>query len=360
MRERLAADILVVDDSAVNLQVLSEMLREQGYSPRQARSGTAALRAAENRQPDLILLDIMMPEMDGYETCRRLKSDVNLKEIPVIFLSALAETEDKVKAFSVGAADYVTKPFQFDEIRARVETHIKLRGLQIETEQHNRVLQALVQEKIREIADSQMATIFALARLAESRDDETGRHLEHVRTFCGLLATKMREQGSNADVIDDHYVVNFTNAAPLHDIGKVAIHDGILLKPCELTVEEFDVMKTHTVLGAETLEAVLKEYPQNTFVEMGVCIARSHHERWDGSGYPDGLVGNDIPLCARIMAVVDVYDAMRSRRVYKEAIPHKDCSRHILGGSGTHFDPDIVKAFGVVQGAFNDVWVESA
>jgi putative two-component system response regulator len=352
------ADILIVDDNTANLQVLSSMLKEQGYHTREARSGIAALRAAQSQPPDLILLDIMMPEMDGYEVCRLLKADERLADVPVVFLSALAGTEDKVKAFAAQAADYVTKPFQFDEVRARVETHLRLHRLQVTTETLNRELKTLVEAQVREIADSQMATIFALAKLAESRDDETGKHLEHVQALCGLLAEEMRGKTKDA-VIDATYIDNVVHAAPLHDIGKVAIPDHILLKPGPLTPEEFEVMKTHTVLGARTLEAVRKEYSHNAFIDMGVQIARSHHERWDGAGYPDGLAGSDIPLCARIMAVVDVYDAARSRRCYKGALTHKEVCRIILSEAGKQFDPDAVAAFRELQHAFNDVWREA-
>jgi len=349
-------DILIVDDTAANLQLLSGMLKGQGYRTRLARSGAAALRAAESQSPDLILLDIMMPEMDGYEVCRRLKADEHLSGIPVIFLSALGETEDKVEAFAAGGADYVTKPFQFDEVRARVETHLGRRRLQIEVERYNRELQTLVQEQVKEIADSQMATIFALAKLAESRDDETGRHLEHVQILCGLLADKMRGRAVHAEMVDGAFIDNIIHASPLHDIGKVAIRDDILLKPGKLTVEEFEIMKTHTVLGAATLQAVMKEYPHNTFVEMGILIARSHHERWDGTGYPDGLAGEAIPLCARIMSVADVYDALRSPRCYKAAVPHQKSCNIILKNSGTQFDPKVIEAFGALQETLGGVW----
>jgi len=351
-------DILIVDDTAANLQLLSGMLKGQGYRTRLARSGAAALRAAESQPPDLILLDIMMPEMDGYEVCRRLKADEGLKGIPVIFLSALGETEDKVEAFAAGGSDYVTKPFQFDEVRARVAAHLGLRRLQVQVERYNRELQRLVQEQVKEIADSQMATIFALAKLAESRDDATGRHLEHVQILCGLLAEKMRGQTAHAVSVDDAFIDNIIHASPLHDIGKVAIHDAILLKPAKLTVEEFEIMKTHTVLGAATLQAVMKEYPHNTFVEMGILIARSHHERWDGTGYPDGLAGEDIPLCARITTVVDVYDALRSPRPYKDAIPHRESCEIILKSSGTQFDPKVIEAFSALRETFAGVWRE--
>lgn len=350
------ADILIVDDNAANLQVLSHMLKERGYATRQALSGAAALRAVESQPPDLILLDIMMPQMDGYEVCRQLKADEALRRIPVIFLSALVETEDKVKAFTVGGADYVSKPFQFEEVRARVETHLGLRRLQLQVERHNRELEQLVAQQVKEIAESQMATIFALAKLAESRDDETGRHLEHVQELCRMLAVRMREQLGPRSELSDEFISNLEHAAPLHDIGKVAIPDSILLKPLPLTAEEFEVMMAHTLLGAHTLEAVRDEYPHNAFIALGVEIARSHHERWDGTGYPDGLTGAKIPLAARIMTVVDVYDAARSRRCYKEARPHDEVCGVILHESGRKFDPDVVAAFETLQDDFAEVW----
>lgn len=350
------ADILVVDDNVSNLQVLSDMLKREGYRVRQARTGDAAFNASASQRPDLILLDIMMPDVDGYEVCRRLKAERELKDIPVIFLSALSSTEDKVKAFQVGGADYVPKPFQFDEVKARVEMHLGLRKLQLETERYNRELQMLVSQQVKEIAESQMATIFALAKLAESRDDETGRHLEHVQELCEMLARQLLKQGEFPDVLDETYVDNLFHAAPLHDIGKVAIPDRILLKPGRLTEEEFEVMKTHTVLGAQTLEAVSRRYSHNSFIDMGVQIARSHHERWDGSGYPDGLHGDAIPLCARVMTVVDVYDAARSQRVYKPARSHQEVAGFILIEGQRQFDPRVVAAFRELESRFDRVW----
>jgi len=349
-----APDILLVDDTPANLHMLSDLLRAEGYRTRSARSGEMALRAASTQCPDLVLLDVMMPGMDGYEVCRRMKSAPELAGVPVIFLSALAETEDKVEAFAVGAVDYVTKPLQIDEVRARVKTHLRLRRLQLEIEQNNRELERRVEAQVREIADSQMATIFAMARLAESRDDETGTHLERVRAFCHLLvtglATRCPHYGIGAD-----YIRDVVHASPLHDIGKVAISDTILLKPDRLTPAEFEIMKTHTTLGARTLESVRDEYPGNGFVTVGIDIAQSHHEWWDGSGYPDGLAGEEIPLSARVMALADVYDALRSERVYKPAIPHDESCKIIWEEGRLHFDPDVVGVFFELEGEFDRV-----
>ena len=352
--DTITGNILVVDDVPANLTLLAGMLKENGYRVRPVPSGKLALKAVENEQPDLILLDITMPEMDGFEVCRRLKQDMRYQDIPIIFISALTETLDKVKAFGSGGVDYVTKPFQFDEVEARVETHLRLRRLQLELEKHNFHLEDLVKEKVAEISDSQMATIIAVAKLAEYRDDETGYHIERTRIFCKVLAEKMRENLRYTDSINDAFIENIYHAATLHDIGKVGIPDNILLKPGKLTPEEFEVIKTHTVIGARTLQASRSKYPRNAFVNMGIAIAHSHHERWDGNGYPDGLVGEDIPLSARIMALADVYDALRSKRPYKEAFSHDKSCGIILEAAGRDFDPMVIDAFKAVTSEFAD------
>jgi putative two-component system response regulator len=348
-------DILIVDDGPDNLRVLSELLRSEGYIARPVSDGALALQLAHAEPPDLILLDIVMPGMDGFEVCRRLKQDARLRDVPVVFLSALDDLADKVKAFAVGAVDYISKPFQFVEVRMRVENHLRLHRLQVELEAKNRGLVELVNEQVREISDSQMATIFALAKLAESRDGETGKHIERVQLYCKLLAASLAEQPSYVSRIEESFIENIFLASPLHDIGKVAIRDHILLKQGELTPEEFEEMKLHTTLGAQTLEAVRKRYPRNEFLRLGIEIARCHHERWDGKGYPAGLEGKDIPLSARIMAVADSYDAARSRRCYKPPLSHADCRNALAMRSGTYLDPEVLLAFEEVQGLFEDV-----
>ncbi|MEI7430248.1 MAG: HD domain-containing phosphohydrolase [Betaproteobacteria bacterium] len=338
-------NILIVDDTPANLQVLGEMLKSEGYKVRPVTSGKLALAAAENDPPDLILLDIMMLEMDGYEVCRRLKINEKLKGIPVIFLSALQETSDKIKAFSAGGEDYVAKPFHFEEIQARVATHLKLHRIQAEIELHNHHLERLVQEQVKEITESQMSTILALAKLTESRDDGTGRHIERVQSYCRLLATNLSKKPGFDTHVDEHYIRMIFYASALHDIGKVGIPDAVLLKPGKLTDEEFTLIKQHTLIGAHTLEVSIQNYKKNPFVNMGILIAKYHHERWDGNGYPCGLKGNNIPLSARIMAVADVYDALVSERSYKKAFSHEDSCKIILADSGTQFDPAVAEAF---------------
>jgi putative two-component system response regulator len=349
-------NVLIVDDASANLELLAGILRERGIEPRPVLSGKLAILAVQADPPDLILLDINMPEMNGFEVYARLKADAAFKDIPVIFITALMETADKLKAFSMGAVDYVTKPFQGEEVCARVETHLRLRKLQLDVETYNNHLEELVQEKIKEISRSQMATIFALAKLAESRDSNTGQHLERVQALSRILACELRGMPQYASIITDLYLENLCQAAPLHDIGKVGISDAIFLKPGKLSPTEFDEMKRHAMFGAETLKSVQAEYPGNSFIEMGIDIAQSHHEKFDGSGYPCGLKGAAIPLSASIVAVADVYDAMRSQRPYKSALSHAEATDFIIQSGGKHLSPDIVAAFARRAGDFEALY----
>ena len=347
--------ILIVDDTPENLDILVGILRD-AYSLKVATDGQSALELAAAAPPDLVLLDIMMPEMDGFEVCRRLKAKRGTGDVPVIFVSALDRAEDKILAFTKGGVDYVTKPFQPEVVRARVETHLRLRRLQKEQESYSRELESRAEAQVKEIAAGQFATIFALSKLAESRDDDTGKHLERVQAFCSLLATALRDDSGFSDQIDDEFIENIQHASPLHDIGKVAIPDRILLKPSKLTSDEFEVMKTHSTHGTRTLEAVASQYPNNAFVDMGIEIAHSHHERWDGRGYPQGLNGEAIPLSARIVCLADIYDALRSRRCYKEAFSHAKARGIIEEQNGQALDPHIVPTFHRLEGDFRSVW----
>jgi putative two-component system response regulator len=330
--------ILLVDDTPANLSLLANLLKNKGFNIRAVPNGKLALKIVDIEPPDLILLDINMPEMSGYDVCKKLKADRRFSDIPIIFISALSETIDKVEAFANGGVDYITKPFQFDEVEARVRTHIKLRRYQ-------ESLEELVKQQVKEISDSQISTIFALSKLAESRDKDTGKHLERVQIFCRLLAEKISHEIPYKSMIGSDFIHDISNASPLHDIGKVAISDDILLKPNKLTPVEYEEMKTHTQIGAETLDNVKELYPGNSFINMGILIARSHHEHWDGSGYPDHLSGESIPLPARIMAIVDVYDAIRSKRCYKEPMSREQSLELITQESGQQFDPFLVKVF---------------
>lgn len=352
--------IMIVDDNPINLKVLSLFLEDTGYQVHTFNNGPGALEAAQQSIPDLILLDINMPGMSGLEVSQVLKSDPVLCRIPILFISALSDTDDKVRAFAAGGQDYITKPFQFEEVRARVATHLQQQMLRKKLEQHNSRLEEMVAEKIREIHDSHLSTIFALAKLAEFRDNDTGKHVERVQRYTRILAERLSDVTGFSDLIDEVFINNLYHAAPLHDIGKVAIPDSILLKPGKLTEAEFEVIKRHTIIGAENLQAVKEHYRENSFLEVGVALTRSHHEKWDGSGYPDGLSGTDIPLEGRIMAIADVYDALRSKRVYKPAYSHEKSCSIILSSSGSHFDPAIVEVFSMIESDFERISLEYA
>ncbi|MCD4655616.1 response regulator, partial [bacterium] len=260
--------IMVVDDTPENLKLLSSLLKDNGYKVYALPRGDLALQAALRNPPDLILMDINMPGINGYDTCRLLKQDPTLRDIPVIFISALNQTIDKVEAFRVGGVDYITKPFYFEEIQVRLTTHLRLRKMQLALENHNRLLEKRVQEQVKLISDSHMETIFALAKLAELRDRETGKHLERVRLFCRELAITLRDAGRSRQKIDTKFISALFNTSPLHDIGKVGISDLVLQKPGALTDAEFDQMKRHTIIGANTLNLVQKRFPNNEFVSM--------------------------------------------------------------------------------------------
>ena len=347
--------VLIVDDTRTNLAVLKGILSSQGYEVRVYERGEDALEAATQNPPDLILLDIMMPDMDGFEVCRRLKADWLLQKIPVIFISALDDSENKVRAFTEGGTDYVTKPFQRQEVLARVRTHITMSRMAEELQERNYRLEDLVNSKIRELEDAQMAMLTAISNLAELRDEETGQHIECTRVFCRMLAQELQQNPHYAPEITDSFVINIYYAAPLHDIGKIGVSDTILLKPGRLTPEEFEIMKSHCAIGASTLERVRERYPNNSFINMGISITRWHHEKWDGSGYPDGLAGEAIPLSARIMALADVYDSLRSRSPYKEPFSREESRRITISGSGKHFDPAIVQAFESLEPQFHKI-----
>jgi putative two-component system response regulator len=353
-------EILAVDDMPALLGLLSELLTGAGYSVRQAPSGELALWTAQMRPPEIILLDVRMPGMNGMEVCRQLKADPTTADVPVIFLSAMNESVDKVKGLALGAVDYITKPYQPEEVLARVNTHITLaryrKALEAERanlEQHVRERTAdleAVAESLRaserEMSDLQEALIVAMASLAETRDNETGAHIMRTQHYVHALAQELAQHPKYAEILTEEMIDLLFKTAPLHDIGKVGIPDHILLKPGKLTVEEFEIMKTHTILGRNIIAATGKRlHTSNQFLTIAEKTTLSHHEKWNGTGYPHGLSGDEIPLSARLMAVADVYDAIISRRVYKVAMGHDTAVGIIREGRGVHFDPEIVDAF---------------
>jgi cyclic di-GMP phosphodiesterase len=354
--------VLMVDDNPTNLQVLQATLEGRGYRLLAARDGASALAVTIKALPDLILLDIMMPEMDGYEVCRRLKADPATFEIPIIFLSALTQTEDKVKGLELGAVDYITKPFQPEEVIARVNTHLTLRCLQqqlsianAELTELNENLEKKVEERSQELLRSRDSIIFAMAKMTEARDDDTGKHLERICKYTEVLAKELAKTDPS---ITDRWIKVVVKTAALHDIGKVGIPDGILLKKGRLTAQEREIMETHPAIGGDTLLELREEMGGGgPFLSRAIEITLGHHEKWDGSGYPFGIKGEGIALSARLVAVADVYDALVSERVYKAGMSHEDASRLIQEGAGKHFDPRVVEAFLAQQDAFRQIAV---
>lgn len=346
--------VLVVDDTPDNLSLMGQIL-EKHFTVKVANRGDKALKIMEGRYPpDLILLDIMMPGMDGYEVCRRLKANPVVRDIPVIFLTARNSVEDEAYGLELGAVDYITKPISPPILLARIKTHLDMRHVQRLLMNQNEFLEAEVRRRSEEIEAIQDVTVHTLASLAETRDSDTGHHIRRTQNYVRLLAETLRHHPRFCDFLDDDRTIDLLfKSAPLHDIGKVGIPDHILLKPAKLTEDEFEIMKTHTTLGRDAILQAEKELGKEIpFLLFAKQIAYGHHEKWDGSGYPEGLAGNDIPISARLMAVADVYDALISRRVYKLGMPYAEAHATIVSGKGTHFDPDVVEAFLEVENDF--------
>lgn len=350
--------VLIVDDTEANIDILVEALGDD-YELSVAMDGQSALENIEQEIPDIILLDIMMPEMDGYEVCRRIKENKATCDIPVIFLTAMTDIISKAKGFELGAVDYITKPFEILEVRARVNTHLLLKLAKHELSQQNEILAQRVMERTKEICLTQETTIDALAYLAEYRDPETGGHIQRTKQYMKLLAEKLKELPKFEGELTELVIGMLYKLAPLHDIGKIGVRDEILLKKGKLTTDEFEEMKTHTIIGHNALMMASKRLGNNSFLKYAMELTRSHQEKWDGSGYPDGLAGEEIPLSGRIMALADVYDALISKRSYKSPFSHQQAVEIILEGKGKHFDPDIVDAFMEIKDQIHQVALES-
>jgi putative two-component system response regulator len=359
MKELSSCKVLIVDDTEENVDILVEALGEL-YDISVAMDGRGALETVSEDHPDIILLDIMMPEMDGYSVCSALKSDPATADIPVVFLTALTELENKTKGFELGAVDYITKPFEVSEIKMRVQTHLFVALSARRLKRQNEILELKVQERTRELSRVQEATIESLAALAEYRDPETGGHIKRTQHYMKALARALKTHPGFKDVLDETTIHYLFLSAPLHDIGKVGVRDGILLKPDSLTDYEMDQMKTHPVLGKNAISVAEKKLEDASFLRYAREIAYCHHERWDGEGYPRGISGTAIPVSARLMSLVDVYDALISRRVYKTPFTHPESVRIIQSGRGTMFDPDIVDAFSEIQEEFRSIALKFA
>ena len=338
MAKEQLASILVVDDTAANLDLLVATLGDR-YSVSVASSGEEALSLVERVHPEVILLDIVMPGLDGYAVCRELKRSERFSEIPVIFLTGIRDSDSKARGFEAGAVDYVTKPFDVREVSARVNTHLSLKRAKEQLANQNATLERMVEERTRELVQTQQVTFESLAVLAETRDNETGGHIRRTQRYVRVIARHLAAFPDYRDYLTPTNLRLISESAPLHDIGKVGVPDHILLKPGKLTPEEFDRMKTHTTIGRNALLKAEASLGTNSFLSFAREIAYSHHEKWDGSGYPAGLREHEIPVSARIMALADVYDALVSKRVYKPPFPHRRAIEMIDHDIGTHFDP---------------------
>ena len=344
--------ILVVDDSPQNLNVISELLANR-YKVRVAPSGARALQIVRTTPPDLILLDVLMPEPDGYEVCRQLKADAATRDIPVIFLTSRHDQEDEARGFALGAVDYIAKPVVPPLLLARVQTHLTLKAATDFLRDKSTYLEKEVERRTQEVRDVQDVTVLTLASLAEARDSDTGNHILRTQRYVRVLALALRDHPAYKAHLDEQTIEWLYKSAPLHDIGKVGIPDAILLKPGKLTPEEFEIMKTHTTLGRDAIAMAEQRLGKTVpFLRIAKEIAYAHQEKWDGSGYPLGLKGEAIPVSARLMAVADVYDALISKRVYKGAMSHQEAVAIVSDGRGHHFDPVMTDAFVAQQAEF--------
>ena len=361
--------ILVVDDTGENLTVIGGLL-QPFFRVRVANSGMRALKVARSDpRPDLILLDVMMPEMDGYAVLAELRQDPYTRDIPVMFVTAMDGDQDEEYGLSLGAVDYITKPIRPAILLARVRTHLELKDARDWLRDQNGYLEGEVSRRMRENDLIKDVSLNALALLAEKRDNETGNHLYRTQAYVEALMQQLQDHPRFRHALSAAQRQLIAKAAPLHDIGKVGIPDRILLKPARLTPEEFEIMKTHSLIGAEAIEAAIErvvvgdrarldELQGNTpldFLVVARHIALGHHEKWDGSGYPQGLRGDAIPIPARLMALADVFDALTCKRHYKKAFPLEQAVALLVEGRGSHFDPDVVDAFLAIQDRFADI-----
>ncbi len=333
--------VLLVDDTKTNIDVLIQALRND-YKLGVALNGLKAIEYARTHKPDLILLDILMPGIDGYEVCEKLKADEATSQIPIIFITAMDSPDHKTRGFEIGAVDYITKPFDATEVKARVKTHLSLKIAQEALKNQNIILEEKVRERTRELEETQIEILNRLTMAAEYRDKKTGNHIRRVSEYCRLL-------GEAAGLSPEEYNV-IALASTMHDIGKIGISDIILLKAGPLSQDERDIMETHTNIGADILSGSSRK-----LLKAAEVIAMTHHEKWDGTGYPLGLKGKEIPLSGRIVAICDVFDALISERPYKKPWGMEEAVKNIISEKGGHFDPELVELFVGLVPAFKKI-----
>jgi putative two-component system response regulator len=367
--------IFVVDDDLTSLAIAKIALKDL-YNALTVNSGAQLLKILEKSVPDLILLDVDMPETDGYQTIKALKGSPRTAGIPVVFLTAHSNSESELMGITLGAVDYIIKPFSAPLLIKRIEMHLTVESQkrrleaqnheleeqkhELERQKHellnfNAKLQDMVNEKVKTILELQGALLRSMAELVESRDYITGGHIERTQSYLGTLLNAMKRQGVYKDEVSGWDLSLVLMSAQLHDVGKIAVKDSILNKPGKLTPEEFDEVKKHTAFGGQVIDKIMESTSEHTFLNYAKTFALTHHEKWDGSGYPSGLKGKDIPLLGRLMAIADVYDALVSDRPYKRAFSHDEAVKIIAEGKGTHFDPVLTDLFLSVSDEFNDI-----
>jgi putative two-component system response regulator len=359
--------ILVVDDEVTNLSLVAGLLRDQ-YQVKVAKDGGKAVDLAQRELPELILLDIMMPGIDGYEVCAMLKTDPQTQHIPVIFLTSQTDAQNEELGLQLGAVDYITRPIRPGILLSRVRAHLSDAASSRAVRVSNEYLEYEVAKRSRQLTAMQNVTILAMASLAETRDTDTGNHLRRTQNYVRLLAQHMQSQEGYADFLTDAMIDVLYRCAPLHDIGKVGIPDRILLKPGRFTEEEYDLMKRHPTLGRDALQnaqrlagsAAEQAGGGADFFEIAKEITYCHHEKWDGTGYPQGLAGKQIPISARLMAIADVYDALTSARVYKPAMPQAKALQIMVEGRGSFFAPELIDALMALKSEFNHISLQFA
>lgn len=345
--------IMIIDDNVTNLN-LARMALEKQYEVLLIPSGEKALKLFQRITPDLILLDVNMPGMNGFEVIQHIKqSPLPVRNVPVIFVTAKDDSNSEFDGLNLGAVDYITKPFSFPLLLKRVELHLQL-------QLYSQHLEQMVEEKTKVISDLQYSIVHGLSDMVERRDGSTGGHLIRTSNYLKVLLDEVNRQSIYKDELENLEVDLFIHAAQLHDVGKMSIPDRILLKPGRLSFEEFEVMKTHTLLGEEAIRYAMSSVQEKKFLEIAASFAASHHERWDGTGYPKGLRESEIPIEGRLMAIADVYDALISERPYKPPMPHEMAKEFIIKERGTQFDPILVDVFKRVAEIFRKIAQENA
>ncbi len=352
--------VMVIDDNITNLNI-ARMALEELYDVILIPSGEKALTVFDRVTPDLILLDVEMPGMNGFDVIKRIKESPSpVCDIPVIFVTAKDDNNSEFEGLNLGAVDYITKPFSFPLLRKRVELHLALINSQKELYNYSQNLENMVEEKTKVIAELQYAIVHVLSDMVERRDGSTGGHLVRTQNYLKVLLSAVRERCLYEEELTGVDLGIMVHASQLHDVGKISIPDHILLKPGKLTPEEFEMMKTHTTMGENAIKYAMSSVTDKRFLEIAASFAGAHHEKWNGSGYPRGLSEQDIPIAGRLMAIVDVYDALISERPYKKPMPHEQAVEIILGDAGSHFDPLLVDVFSSTTEIFRQIAKENA